>query len=194
MGEVPENRDVELHRELLVRIGKGEESALSQLYDLLAAPLASLAYRILGNREEVQEVLQDVFVAIWNHAGNYDPKLSRPFSWMIVITRRLCWNRLRSRGRHQRKLKALEESGRGPVIPLSEKVPSEQVEGTELSESVQHRMKSLPEAQERVLHMSLFDGFTHEEIAGILDLPLGTVKTWIRRGLMKVKEQLEVES
>lgn len=194
MSDRDASRDVELQQLLLSRVGRGEPSALAELYELLAAPLGALAYRILGNPDEVEEVLQDVFVAIWNHAAHYDPMLSRPFSWMIVITRRLCWNRLRARGRHERKLKALEESGRGPVIPLQERAPSEQVEGLEWVELAKDRMHQLPERQERVLQMSLFDGLTHEEIASALDLPLGTVKTWIRRGLIKMKEQLEVES
>ncbi len=194
MSEINPSFDVELQRELLLRIAKGETAALSKLYELLSKPVAGLAYRILGNKEEVEEVLQDVFVAIWKHAKNYDPGVSRPFSWIVVITRRLCWNRLRSRGRHNRKIVALEVEGVGPVIPEADKLPSENTESHELSDLVKEQLEAFPEKQEKVIHMALFDGFTHEEIAGVMDLPLGTVKTWIRRGLLKIRKEMETEA
>lgn len=194
MTSLQPSHDVELHRELLLRVGKGETRAFNVLYDLFSKPLAALAYRILGNAEEVDEVVQDTFLAVWKHAVDYDPALSRPFSWMIVITRRLCWNRLRSKGRHDRKLSALEMEGMGPVIPESERLPSVMAEQHEFSEKLQDRLMDFPEKQERVIHMALFDGFTHEEIAGVMDLPLGTVKTWIRRGLLRIRDELEAQS
>jgi RNA polymerase sigma-70 factor, ECF subfamily len=183
--------DVELQRELLLRIGRGETAALARLYDLLAPPLASLAQRILGSPDDVEEVLQDVFLAIWKHAATYDPMRSRPFSWMVLITRRLCWNRLRAKGRHQRKLDALHLEPEAAVLPRSSARPDVSVEREELAAKIEEKVQELPEKQEKVLQMALYDGFSHEEIAGILGIPLGTVKTWIRRGTMRIKEALE---
>jgi len=189
--EYDRSHDIELHKDLIRKVGLGDAHALSELYELLSKPVAALAYRIVGQKEEVEEVLQDVFVAIWNHASSYDPELSRPFSWIVVITRRLCWNRLRSRGRHQRKLDALESQGAGPVIPEAATDPSDQVEFIEMSEQLKSRLEGFPETQEKVIEMALYDGLTHEQIAEEMNLPLGTVKTWIRRGLSKVKKEME---
>lgn len=177
----------------MLRISKGEIAAFSRLYDLFAKPLSALVYRILRDMDEVEEVVQDVFVVIWNQASKYDPILSRPFSWIVVIAKRMCWNKLRARGRHNRKLQALESEGSGPVIPASEKLPSELTEIIEVSEDVQRRLELFPETQEKVIQMALYDGFTQEEIADVMDLPLGTVKTWIRRGVLKIRKELESE-
>ena len=183
--------DVALQRELLLRIARGEADALARMYDLFAAPLASLAQRILGSSEDVEEVLQDAFLAIWKHAGSYDPTRSRPFSWMVLITRRLCWNRLRAKSRHQRKLDALQLEPDAAVLPQQVGGPDHLAERHELAAKIESKVQEFPERQEQVLQMALYDGFSHEEIAGILELPLGTVKTWIRRGTLRIKEALE---
>ena len=191
VNESNATHDVEYHQSLLRLIAQGDAQAFAELYALLSKPIAALAYRILGSQEEVEEVLQDAFLAIWNHAASYDPELSRPFSWMVMITRRLCWNRLRSKGRHLRKLEALEVEQSGPVIPEPEELPSKAIERSDLSQKVKSRLAQFPERHEEVIEMALYDGMTHEEISQVMDLPLGTVKTWIRRGLSKVKSELE---
>lgn len=185
--------DVSLHKELLLRVGRGESVAFGQLYDLLSKPLYALAYRILNNKEEVEEVIQDVFVVIWNRAADYDARLSRPFSWMIVITRRLCWNKLRSKGRQLRKISALESERHADVNPKAEKEPGEHMEKLELSAHMRERISAFPELQRKCLESAIYDGFTHEEISVMLDIPLGTVKTWIRRGILRLKSELGVE-
>jgi RNA polymerase sigma-70 factor, ECF subfamily len=188
------NYDLSLHKELLLRIGRGEKAAFERLYDLFEKPLYSLAYRILGNREEVEEVIQDVFIIVWKRAADYDPRLSRPFSWIIVITRRLCWNKLRSKGRHSRKINALIGEGQADVHPKYEALPSETTEKSEISEQIKDEIGEFPDLQRRCLELALYDGFTHEEIASMVDLPLGTVKTWIRRGVLKLKSKLKVRT
>lgn len=193
MTETNPSFDVSLHKELILRVGRGERVAFGQLYDLLSKPLYALAYRILNNKEEVEEVIQDVFVVIWNRAADYDAKLSRPFSWMIVITRRLCWNKLRSKGRQLRKISALENENYADVNPTAEKLPGEQVEKLELSDQMREHISEFPELQRKCLKLAIYDGFTHDEISGMLDIPLGTVKTWIRRGILRLKSELGVE-
>ena len=185
--------DVSLHKELLLRIGRGEKSAFERLYDLFEKPLYALAYRILGDQEEVEEVLQDAFLIVWRRAADYDPTISRPFSWLIVITRRLCWNKLRSKGRHARKLTALTEENQADVNPKDTPLPNETTEREELSEQVKDEIGMLPELQQRCLELALYDGFTHEQIASMVDQPLGTVKTWIRRGVLKLKSNLKAK-
>ena len=184
------NFDVSLHKELLLRIARGEKSAFERLYDLFEKPLYALAYRILGDQEEAEEVIQDTFIIVWRRAGDYDPALSRPFSWLIVITRRLCWNKLRSKGRYTRKLTALADATQVDVNPKNEAMPRETAEREELSEQIKDEIAGLPELQQRCLELALYDGFTHEQIASMVDQPLGTVKTWIRRGILKLKSNL----
>ena len=188
------NYDVSFHKELLLRVGRGEKAAFMLLYDLFEKPLFALAYRILGDQGEAEEVIQDAFVTVWRRASDYDPAISRPFSWLIVITRRLCWNKLRSKGRYIRKLTALSGEEQADVNPKNEVIPSETTEKTEVSEQIKEEIAEFPELQQRCLELALYDGFTHDEIASMVDQPLGTVKTWIRRGILKLKSKLEIRT
>jgi len=193
LSDVEDSRDIQLHAQLLEKVAEGDLSAFEQLYDLFSRPLFAMALRILNSREEAEEVVQDAFLAIWHKADTYNPELSRPFSWMILISRRLSWNKLRSRGRHQRKLSALGDAGEVDVNPHAVQNPENYAEVNEIRDQVEEELKDFPELQQRCLEMTLFDGLTQQEIADELKIPLGSVKTWIRRGMLKIKNRLGEE-
>src|SRR5437762_3326484 len=108
-------------REMIARIGRGDQSAFDALYDRLSGPLYSLAMRMLGDAGDAQDALQDVFLQIWSRAGTYDPEQSSVFSWSVLLTRSRVIDRLRARGRHLRVIVAStdDKEKRGDVADAS---------------------------------------------------------------------------
>lgn len=174
---------------LLRRIAAQDREALAEFYDQTAAVLCSVAVRILGDPHEAEEVVQDVFVQIWNKAATFDGALGAPFHWALGITRYRSIDRLRARQRRARVLEeATEESDNHPAAspPQSDFALSEE----ELV-NVRSAVKSLPQDQRQAIELAFFNGLTHQEIAAALSEPLGTVKARIRRGMLKLRDTLE---
>lgn len=167
----------------MVRIGSGDREALRQLYDQYRHPLFAIAVRMTGDFGAAEELLQDCFVKIWRSAGSYDPSRARAFTWMVTILRRGCIDYLR-----RRRLPAAEadaaEGSTGDVV----RAAAAQHEKTE---QVAHALENLAEGPRAALELALFGGFTYDEIARRLGRPLGTVKAWIRRGLVTVRSELQ---
>jgi RNA polymerase sigma-70 factor (ECF subfamily) len=174
---------------LLAAIAGGGREAFRELYGRYSAPLFSLALRFVGDTGTAEEVLQDACVKIWRHAGSYDPQKSRPFTWAVTILRRTAIDRLR-------QLRRLPEA---TALPADEVAPDEfatgenarrVTEANETSERVRRVLATLASPQRDALELALFSTLTHAEIAGRLAQPLGSVKTWIRRGLADLRETL----
>jgi RNA polymerase sigma-70 factor (ECF subfamily) len=174
----------ESQEKLLARIGAGDTQALADFYDLTANPLFSLAVRILGDRNEAEEVIQDVFVQIWNKASAFDPLLGSAFQWAMGIARHRSIDRLRAR---QRRTRLIEEVANEASDGVTSKHAN--LEEPDAAE-VKSALSQLPSEQRRVLEMAFFSGLTHPEIAEALREPLGTVKARIRRGLLKLRDTL----
>jgi RNA polymerase sigma-70 factor (ECF subfamily) len=174
---------------LLHRIAAQDRQALAEFYDQTAAVLFSTAVRILGDAHEAEEVVQDVFVQIWNKAATFDETLGAPFHWALGITRNRSIDRLRARQRRGRVLEELtEETANYPVVPLPQ---NEFALSEEELTTVRSAVKSLPPDQRQAIEMAFFGGLTHAEIADALSEPLGTVKARIRRGMLKLRESLQ---
>ena len=174
---------------LLHRIAAQDRQALAEFYDQTAAVLFSTAVRILGDAHEAEEIVQDVFVQIWNKAATFDDALGAPFHWAVGITRNRSIDRLRARQRRTRALeKMTEETANQPAasVPRNEFALSEE----ELT-GVRSAVKRLPSDQRQAIEMAFFGGMAHSEIAGALNQPLGTVKARIRRGMLKLRESLQ---
>jgi len=172
---------------LLRRIAAQDRQALALFYDQTAAVLFSTAARILGDAHEAEEVVQDVFVQIWNKAATFDDALGSPFHWALGITRNRSIDRLRARQRRTRVLEALTEDTTHPVAPRPQNdfaLSEEELAG------VRSAVKSLPPDQRQAIEMAFFGGLTHSEIADSLHEPLGTVKARIRRGMLKLRDSL----
>jgi RNA polymerase sigma-70 factor (ECF subfamily) len=174
---------------LLAQTGAGDRGAFRLLYARYSAPLLSLGVRLVGNLGDAEEMLQDAFVKIWRNAASYDSRKSRPFTWAVTIMRRTCIDHLRRR-RHL-----------APTAPLPDE-PAEMAAGAgdptrlaaesrEASERVLGAIAAAPPNQRRALELALFSGMTHPEIARQLEQPVGTVKSWIRRGLLELRAKLK---
>jgi len=175
--------------ELLRRIAEQDKQALAEFYDRMAGVLFSTAVRILGDAHEAEEVIQEVFVLIWDNAQTFDAVLGSPFNWAIGITRNRSIDRLRARQRRVRLLDELQNAtaANPPLQTTSADIgfSAEELAG------VRAAVVSLPRKQRDAIEMAFFGGMTHQEIAASLNEPLGTIKARIRRGMLKLRETLQ---
>lgn len=171
---------------LLAQIAAGDRAAFRELYARYSPPLFSLVLRLVPDRGAAQELLQDTFLKIWHHAAAYDARKSRPFTWAVTIARRTCIDHLRRR-RHQPDLAA----GDTPPEDLSiHETIRAAAESREDVERVSRALAGLDAAPRSALELAIFSTLTHTEIAARLGQPVGTVKSWIRRGLLDLRALL----
>ena len=170
---------------LLKALAGKDEKAVSQLYDRYRVVLFGLLVRILNNREEAEDVLQELFLQVWHRAGDYDPNRGRPFTWLVTLARSRAIDRLRSVASRER---VASESAREVTEEVSDAVAD--AVRSEQRGIVTSALSQLPEEQQKALVLAYFDGLTQSEIADRLGAPLGTVKTRMRAGMMKLREVL----
>jgi len=174
--------------QLLRRIAAQDRDALAEFYDQVGGLLYSTALRILGDSHEAEEVIQDVFVQIWEKASKFDPALGVANYWALSITRNRAIDRLRARQRRSRLMNEFEESGAAEIAASDPTTAP--LSGEELA-SVRGAVNQLPSDQRQAIELAFFGGMTHQEIAENLNEPLGTVKARIRRGMFKLRESLQ---
>jgi RNA polymerase sigma-70 factor (ECF subfamily) len=179
----------EIQAQLLRRVATRDREALAEFYDHVAAALFSTAVRILGDPQEAEEVIQDVFVQIWEKAPMFDLALGTPFHWAVSITRNRSIDRLRSRQRRARVIEELREEI-APEAEIFESSNPTALDTEEMSQ-VRNAVGTLPADQRQAIELAFFSGLTHAEIAGKLNEPLGTIKARIRRGMLKLRESLQ---
>jgi RNA polymerase sigma-70 factor (ECF subfamily) len=176
--------------ELLRLVGGGDRAAFSQLYDRFHGVLFGTAYRIVNNRETAEDVLQEVFIQIWEKAPLYDPCRGKPLTWAITLTRNKAIDRLRSGQRRARLQDQVEEQAKSDA-QFDEQ---DGVSGLDLAENartVRAALAKLPAEQREAIELAFFSGLTQTEISDRLGQPLGTVKARIRRGMMRLRSALE---
>jgi RNA polymerase sigma-70 factor (ECF subfamily) len=176
--------------ELVKRIGEGDKAALASLYDRFSRPLYAMAFRILNDTGEAEDIVHDVFVSLWSHAKEFDAARGSAFSWVVTLTRNRSIDRIRSR---RRRLELLEESfpadlGYGANEDFGSSI--DQLWHKEKATVVRAALGQLPADQRSAVELAFFSGLTQQEIAAKLQEPLGTVKARIRRGLLKLRDQL----
>ncbi len=177
--------------ECLRAIARGDEQSLSELYDRYTRILFSLAQRILNDREEAEDVLQEVFFQVWKKASSFDEQRGRPFTWLAVMTRSRALDRLRSRSSRQRAIDAgneIAERGGDVVDALGALRQGED------REIVRAALAELPEPQRQTLLLAYFEGLSQTEIAQTTGTPLGTVKTRMRSAMIRLRELLSVNA
>ncbi len=172
--------------ELLKRIAQGDQDALLQLYDRYGRLVYSLAYRVLQDHQLAEEITQDVFTRVWQAAGTFDPKRSRFTTWLTSITRNRAIDILRRR--RARGLTGAGEAELNTAITRADERFSPEHHLQALA--VREALKELPPAQREVLELAYFGGMTQREIAEHLNIPLGTVKTRMRLGMLKLRDLL----
>ena len=178
-------------REMIERIGRGDQSAFSALYDRLSRPLYSLALRMLGDAGDAQDALQDVFLQIWSRAATYNPEQSTVFSWTVLLTRSRVIDRLRSRKRRLRVVDSATGDEDADVADASTmESAADTADKNDEAARVRSVLNNLPSEQREAIELAFFGHLTHHEIAARLGEPLGTIKARIRRGLLKLRERL----
>lgn len=189
----PKRLSQEEERSLIRRLKGREERALGELYDLLAPWVLGLAYRILEDEGEAEEVLSDVFVQVWVHIGQHDAGRGPLVPWILSIARNRALDALRRRRRWWRKAERWQRARAAEELDIvPEAAPHEaSVPGWPVHREVQAALAALPEEQRRVVVLAYFEGLTHSEIARRLDQPLGTVKTRLRIAHAKLAEALK---
>lgn len=182
--------DLELEVQLMQRLGKGDRQSFAELYDRFSSVLFSIACRVLNNHEAAQDVLQEVFVQIWEKAPLYDPARGKPLTWAITLTRNKAIDRLRTTQRRSRLREDLEKEA-SAAEQFDDKSSLAAVQSVEQGALVRAALTKLPREQIEALELAFFAGLTQVEIAERLQTPLGTVKARIRRGMMRLRELLE---
>lgn len=175
---------------VLVRaIAEKQEQALARLYDMYSGALFGCLLRILGQREEAEEVLLEVFWQAWEQADRYDPGRGAPFTWLFAIARSRALDRVRARRRQAATVGAAAmEQLRDPAQPEN---PEVHVLFRELRGQVQAALARLPPEQREAIALAYYEGLTQVEIAARTGTPLGTVKTRVRLGLLRLREMLK---
>jgi RNA polymerase sigma-70 factor, ECF subfamily len=185
----PVNRSAESIQLLdqLHRMARNEHAALAKTYDLMGPVVFSLAVRMLRDRPAAEDVTQDIFIQIWRQAGNYDTSRGSPEAWIMMIARTRILDRIRSRSAGV-VLKPVGDNL--PDSPDGEDWPDDLAITRENAVNVRMALSELPADQKHAIEMAFFDGLTHVEISEKLNVPLGTIKTRIRLGLMKIRDRL----
>jgi len=174
-------------RALVAAMVARDADALARLYDRHSARLLGVAYRILGETGEAEEVVQEVFLYAWSAASSFDPFRGSVLAWLIVAARSRAIDRIRAR----KSSVSGDDAGRGPLADLPASDDVEQGAAARQWETVcRAAVGELPADQRRALELAFFEGLTHQEIAERTATPLGTVKTRIRLGLMKLRERV----
>jgi RNA polymerase sigma-70 factor (ECF subfamily) len=169
---------------LIERVGARDAAAVGELYDRHSRVLYSLIVRILRDRSEAEEVLQDVFVSLWTRVHTYNPALGSPVAWLVRIARNRAIDRLRSSAVRTRTVESLPHDVPPPDTPEDSLSLGEQ------QRAVNRALDALPSDQRALIEDAYFLGLTHAELAERHRLPLGTVKTRIRAGMQALRQLL----
>ena len=189
MTSPAQESESEFEARLISRIAEGDGSAFDALYKRFSGSLYSMAYRIMNDAKEAEDVLQEGFTYMWRKAASYDPNRSSPFAWAVMITRNKAIDRLRVRQR----LEKLREKVTSEEAFYQNKDETSANEPTlrERGAIVRSALQEIPQEQRQALELAFFGGLTHEQIAEQLDTPLGTIKARIRRGLLRLRDCLK---
>jgi RNA polymerase sigma-70 factor (ECF subfamily) len=173
--------------DLLAACARRDQGAFAELYQATAPKLFGVAVRILRREDRAEEVLQDCYVSIWNNAGAYSPGLSAPLTWMTSIVRNRCLDALRRP--NLEVVLQRPDDGDDPLegIAADGPGPLEQLARSADAKAIAACLGQLDAKQRQAIVLAFYDGLSHSELASHMRQPLGTVKTWVRRGLEKLK-------
>lgn len=176
--------------DLIRRISNNDEAALALFYDRYRKILFGLLVRILNNRAEAEDILQEVFVQVWQQAKSFDAERGKVFTWLLTITRCRAIDRLRFL---KTRTLAAERAGANKPLYIDSKIEQNLIL-RKRQMVVRTALSGLPENQRSLLLMAYFDGYSQTEIAERANVPLGTVKTRMRMGMTKLRETLNADS
>ncbi len=178
-------QDADPLRQLLQAAGAGDRQAFARVYQLASPRLFAIALRIARRRDMAEDILQEAFLTIWEKADRYDPERGSPLAWMSTIVRYRAIDRLRRR-------EASDPVGTGDEAESLTETPDleDTIEAHQVAGDVRDGLALLGEKQREAILLAYYYGMTHEELASRLGAPLGTVKSWVRRGLLQLREHL----
>ena len=171
---------------LLGCIAQADREAFAKLYDRYSPVIFSVIVRILNDAKEAEDVLQEVFVQIWEKASSYNRALGAPSNWLITMARHKAIDRLRSSQRRYRLIEKVMAEGQD----FASASVADEFFSQEKATAIRLAVTSLPDEQRRAIEMVFFAGLTQNEISETLHEPLGTVKARIRRGMLKLRDSL----
>ncbi len=174
---------------LLARAADGDELAFRDFYDRTAGKLFGVIVRILPERGEAEDVLQDVYVTIWRKAAEFDPSRASAVTWTATIARNRAIDRLRAKG--SRPTSPLEDAGMvADTAPLADTL----IDSARGAASVQAALAMLDPRQAAAIRSCYFEGLTYEELAVREGVPVGTLKSWVRRGIIKMRDAMHASA
>ncbi|MFH5886037.1 sigma-70 family RNA polymerase sigma factor [Halalkalibaculum sp. DA3122] len=185
------HRDSGDERALVKRIKGGDTKALEELYELYKSLLFGMILSIVKKREEAEDLLQEVFMKIWEKAHTFDEERGNVYSWIVTITRNKSIDRIRSKGYKTQQKTSTSVNEPALTLEGDNFDPLETTIFSDRSELVKRALEKIPEEQREVIKVAYYGGMTQSEIAEHLDIPLGTVKTRTRQGMIKLKNILE---
>lgn len=167
----------------LRRAADGDRAALADVYAMTSAKLFGICFRILGDSQEAEDALQDVYVSLWRRAGTFDPSRASPISWLATFARNRAIDRLRS----SRRIRDAAPIDAVPEIADGRPSAFAVITAKEEERRLHHCLDRLEERTCGVIRTAFFDGATYAQLAERAGVPLGTMKSWIRRGLQQLK-------
>jgi RNA polymerase sigma-70 factor (ECF subfamily) len=188
----PQRLTPEEEGSLLARLRARDEAALAELYDRLSPWVLGVAYRVLGDADEADEVLSDVFVQVWRRIDQHDAQRGPLTPWVLSIARNRALDLVRRRGRWRRKAERVETAAAadGEDLAAPSDLAEASVPGWPVHRAVHQAVAALPQEQRHVVLLAYFEGLSHSEIAQRTGDPLGTVKTRLRLAQQKLEESL----
>ncbi|MET0997888.1 MAG: ECF RNA polymerase sigma factor SigK [Marmoricola sp.] len=174
--------------ELLKLSGRGDEAAFARLYDATAARAFGLAVRVVRDPSQAEEVAQEAFLEVWRTASRFDPAKGSAVSWILTMVHRKSVDRVRSAEASTRRDTTYHQSD----VKIEHDSTAEAAQASIEARRVRQALGSLTEVQREALELAYFKGYTHTEVAKMLDLPVGTAKTRIRDGLIRLRDTMGV--
>ena len=181
--------DLDFDRTCMSRMAAGDTRALEELYDRHAPMLYGLVLRIVGKVADAEEVLQDSWVQAWRRADTWDPARGTVAAWLVTLARSRAIDRVRSMAARQRA----ESAAPAPEAPVSADEPAASAAQRQRQQRLSAALATLTPRQREVLELGYFGGLSQTEIAERLGAPLGSVKSWTRQGLMRLRELVPQE-
>jgi RNA polymerase sigma-70 factor (ECF subfamily) len=170
---------------LLASVAKGDEAAFERLYEATRAKLFGVVFRILRRQDLAEDVIQEAYVKIWNNAGQFDPAMASPITWMVSIARNRAIDIVRKRSEA-----SIEEEPKAMEVASDMPDPLARREMTEELKRVLDCIGRLDQQRQKLVLLAYYNGWSREQLAEKFDTPLNTVKTWLRRSMIEIRECL----
>ena len=173
---------------MLKRAARGDKEAFADLYDATASRVYGLAVRVVRDPAQAEEVTQEAFLEVWRTSSRFDPDRGSAMSWLLTICHRKAVDRVRSAEASSRRDTTYQQKNQ----TVDHDATADAAQASMEARRVRDALRTLTEVQREAIELAYFGGYTHSEVAGILELPVGTAKTRIRDGLIRLRDTMGV--